>query len=87
MPSKALLRSAHVYHFIRTGLSDLALSLDTSTLRADISAMVSMKDAMIEEMAESAHLSVTNNPDIRFLPVEARFLSENSAKVGMNIIF
>ena len=82
MPSKALLRSAHVYHFIRTGLSDLALSLDTSTLRADISAMVSMKDDMIREMAESAHLSVTNNPDIRFLPVEARFLSENSARVG-----
>ena len=82
MPSKALLRPAHVYHFIKTGLSDLGLSLDTSSLQADIPAMVSRKDGMIREMAESAHQSVTNDPTIRFVPESARFLSRDSARIG-----
>ena len=86
MPSKALLRPAHVYHFIRTGLSDLGLSVDTASLQADIPAMVAMKDAMIREMAESAQESITGNPAIRFLPDSARFLSRDSAKIGDEVL-
>lgn len=86
MPSKALLRPAHVYHFIKTGLSDLGLSLDTSSLRADIPAMVSMKDSMIQEMADSAHQSIIHDSTIRFVPEPVRFLSKDSAQIGQELL-
>lgn len=86
MPSKALLRPAHVLHLLRTGLSDLGISLDAGSLRIDIPTIVAMKNSMIREMAESAHQSVTGNPGIRFIPAPATFLSHSSARVGDEVL-
>lgn len=80
MPSKALLRSAHVYGLLREDLQ--ALGLSGSPLGFDLPAIVRMKDAMIREMADHARSNIADTGGIDLREVPATFLSADTARVG-----
>ncbi len=64
MPSKALLRPAHVFHLLSHRLAELGLVLN-GEVKADISAIVRIKNSMIGEMADDALQSIQKNDRIR----------------------
>ncbi len=77
MPSKALLRPAHVFHLMKHRLGELGLSIE-GTPRIDIPAIVRMKNAMIREMAEDARKSVEQTRGISLLSGRFSFTGPQS---------
>ncbi|MCL5259646.1 MAG: FAD-dependent oxidoreductase, partial [Nitrospirae bacterium] len=81
MPSKALLRPAHVFHLMKHRLKDLGLSVDGS-VKADIPAIVRMKNAMIREMAEDARKTIEATPGITLLTGSFSFTGPQAGLLG-----
>lgn len=81
MPSKALLRPAHVFHLMKHRLKDLGLSVDGS-VKADIPAIVRMKNAMIREMAEDARKTIEATPGITLLTGNFSFTGPQAGLLG-----
>ena len=81
MPSKALLRPAHVFHLMNHRLKDLGLSID-GTAKVDIPAMVRIKNAMIREMAEDARKTIEGTPGITLLTGHFSFTGPQAGLLG-----
>lgn len=81
MPSKALLRPAHVFHLMKHRLKDLGLSID-GTPKVDIPAIVRMKNDMIREMAEDARKTIEQTPGITLLTGNFRFTGPQAGVLG-----
>ena len=81
MPSKALLRSAHIFSMIRHEIRDLGLGHDGG-FSFDLPGIIRMKNRMIGEMAEDAKASVEGFPGLTLLSESASFLSADSARIG-----
>lgn len=81
MPSKALLRSAHVLHFLSHRLTELGLVLD-GDVRADLPAIVRMKNAMIAEMADDAMNVIRTADGIRLEKGPFTFSGPQSGHLG-----
>ncbi len=64
MPSKALLRSAHVRHLIVSELPELGLRLSGGQVDLDMNYIVDSKDRMIQDFADDALQGILNNPSI-----------------------
>ena len=85
MPSKALLRSAHILYETKSELNALGLGL-SGTVTADLPSVIRMKNEMIAEMADSARTSVDGVPGITLVEEPVTFLSLESALVGKEAV-
>ncbi len=85
MPSKALLRSAHVLHTMNTELTALGLS-HAGHLSFDLPSIIRMKNRMIAEMADSARGSVEGVSGITLVEEPTTFLSPETARLGRETI-
>lgn len=81
MPSKALLRSAHVYAMVRDEMEDLGLR-SPGGVSFDLPSIIRMKNRMIGEMAEDARSSVSGKEGIDMVEEAATFLSHDSVRIG-----
>ena len=87
MPSKALLKPAHVYHMMKHRLEPLGLGID-GTPRVDVPAIVRMKNAMIREMAEDARKVVEQTQGVTLRTGNFRFTGTNAGMLdGAPILF
>jgi len=85
MPSKALLRSAHVLHSMHTELGGLGLA-HAGTISFDLPSIVRMKNRMIAEMADSARDSVEEVAGLTLVEEPATFLSPETVRVGRETV-
>jgi len=85
MPSKALLRSAHVLGLLKNEITALGLS-HSGQFSFDLPAIIKMKNRMIGEMADHARSSVENSVGITLLENSASFLSPDSVRIGTNTV-
>lgn len=73
MPSKALLRSAHVRHLILSELPELGLRLSSGQIDLDMNYIVDSKDKMIQDFADDALQGILDNPSITLVEGLFRF--------------
>jgi dihydrolipoamide dehydrogenase/mercuric reductase len=85
MPSKAILRSAHILDMVRNDLRDLGLH-QKGQISFDLPSIIKMKNRMIGEMADHARESVLNTDRISLVYESASFLSSDSARIGNEMV-
>ena len=82
MPSKALLRSAHVRHLIVSELPELGLRLSGGQVDLDMNYIVDAKDRMIKEFADDALQGILNNPSITLVEGLFRFTGPHEGSIS-----
>jgi len=82
MPSKALLRSAHVRHLIVSELPELGLRLSGGRVELDMNYIVDSKDNMIQDFADDALQGILNNPSITLVEGLFHFTGGHEGKIG-----
>src|SRR5690554_2872242 len=83
VPSKIMIRSAHIAHLRRESPFDDGLSAQAPVV--DRSALLAQQQARVEELRESKYQSIlNNNAAITVLKGEARFVDERTLTVTLN---
>ena len=82
MPSKALLRSAHVRHLIVSELPELGLRLSGGHIDLDMNYIVDSKDRIIQDFADDALQGILDNPSITLIEGLFRFTGTHEGVIS-----